>query len=121
VTRMRVPKKTEGGNATMDVWAPADILSELGAKSRDTITRWQMEADFPDPLFTHGTTRFYDPAAVRTWHEAHVANSAFNRKRTRVVELKRADPDRSIKSISTETGYAWQSVKTYLSEAGLLD
>jgi predicted DNA-binding transcriptional regulator AlpA len=104
----------------MDVWAPADILTALGAKSRDTITRWQSETDFPEPVFTHGMTRFYDPAAVRAWHETHVANTSPNRKRRRVVEIKREDPDRSIKSIAKETGYAWQSVKNYLSDAGLL-
>jgi hypothetical protein len=100
-----------------ELWAPADIKSNLKVGSRDTVGRWQQRADFPEPKMIHGPTRFYDAAEVIAWHAAFKRG---NPKKQKVLDLYRADPTRSMKSIGRDVPCSPASAKAWLIEMGEL-
>lgn len=105
-----------------ELWSPGDIQSNINGKrgrplSRDTVTRWQRRDDFPKPKMQHGAVRFYDRAEVLAWHAEYKLR---NPKKREILELHRADPERSIYSIAQLAGVGWGTARDTLREFGLL-
>jgi hypothetical protein len=104
-----------------ELWSPGQIKDAINAqragnvKSRDTVSRWQRRPDFPKPKMQHGKVRFYDSAEVLAWHAAYKLR---NPKKRKVLDLHRADPTRSNRSIALEVGCSQERVRTWLLELG---
>ncbi len=52
------------------VWSTGDIAKRLGVGAEQA-RRIANRDDFPDPLFTHGTARFWGIADVEQWIREH--------------------------------------------------